>query len=369
MIGEVHKNLSDYFLENKMNKEKLIKLLALFSITALSLAIFFYFNRNEYLLLLSLLSNVIQIVLFGFWLFENQSLPIQKIENTDTKVSEIHPYIVKEKEENKRKMKIMAQLMKSGLVPGEEIKKAFNSLKLEEIVVIYTYGEGLSQNLLKEIGFSKQPLITLIEELGFVRVFKYPSLYIAFKKDLPRILRNLDNLEKYLNLELNKKWEKIKDSTNKKYPQEKYKIYAKIRDGSGFKCSYILLKSLKEELIINYQNKPSFTEQFIEKVLSEYQSKKNALKSVEVRDFILKIKISILFEDVDKNIINQINKEDNQIKENLNIKYFFELKDKSSIEIEKCFINLGIKKNGINLENIKNEAKEYYNILKEINLL
>jgi hypothetical protein len=352
-----------------MNKETLIKLFALFSVIAIALAVFFYFNKNEYLFWLSLLSNIIQIVLFGFWLFKNQSLPIAKIENTNIKVNEIHPYITKEKEVDKRKMRIMAQLMDSGLVPGEEIKKAFNSLKLEEVIVMHTYGEGIRQNLLNEIGLSKQPLITLVENLGFIRVFKYPSLYITFKKNLPRILRSLDNLENYINSELNKEWEKIKKSTNEKYPSEKYKIYANIRDGSGFKCSYILLKSLKEEFIVNYQNKPSFTKKFTEKVLTEYQSKKNVLKSIEIKNFILKIKLGILIDDSDKAIMNQINKNDKQIKESLRLRYFFDLKNRSNGEIKKCFDDLNIKENDLRIDDLRKEANEYYIVLKEINLI
>lgn len=348
----------------ELKKETIIKIFAGISVIAIGLAIFFYLNKEEYLFWLSVIANVIQVILFLFWFFESSSLPIKEIK-------EIHEYTTKEKSEDKKRMKIIAQLMKAGLVPSDEVKKAFKSLKLEEVIIVHTYGEGLSEHLIKEFGLEKQPLITLIKDLGFVKVFGYSNLYIAFKDSLPRKLRRLDNLESYLMIELKKKWEELQSFTKKKYPKEKYKIYSKMRDGTGFKCSYILLKSLKEECVIDYENRPSFTKDFVEKVLGKYQTKKNVLSSVQVKNFILGIKMNVLLEDkVDKSRAKKIISKEKEIKDELKITRFYDFKDKSTEVIARVIKDkTGLEESKEEAELIKIEAEEYYNSLKEMNLI
>jgi len=347
-----------------LNKDALLKIFALISIVAIILLISFHFNKEEYLFWSSIAANIIQIVLFGIWYFEDSSISFKKIE-------EIHEYTTREKLEDKKRMEIMARLMKEGLIPGEEIKRAFKSLKLEEVIVINPYGEGLSNNLIKEFGLEKQPLITIIQDLGFVKVFRYSHIYIIFKKSLPKHLRDLGNLEEYLIAKLEKKWNEIKEFTKEKYPENKYKIYSKIRDGTSFKCSYLLLKSLREECIMNYQKVSSFTKEFIEKVLVKYNEKKRKPSSIEVKKFILKIKSDILLGEIlDKPRINKFNRNEIEIKNALGIVNFYGFKDSTIQNIGKVIDEkTGLKLSEEEIRLIKIEAEGYYNALKEMGLI
>jgi len=347
-------------------KNLIIKLFVLVSIISLSLITIFYFSNERYIFFISLLSNIIQIILFGVWFFQRERIPKETI----MQVKEIYQYATDEREENKRKGKIMAHLMKAGLIPSDEIKKAFKSLKIKEVICVHTYGEGLRQNLINEYGLRRQPLVSILESLGFIRVFRNPTLYIIFKDNLPKELRSLHNLEIFMTSELEKEWEKISKFTKKKYPQSKYKIYEKYREKTGFKCSYVLLKSIEDECIIGYKNRYSFTPEFVERIMGEYQKSKKVLSSFEIKRFVLNLRMNLLMDELPKQMEKILLKNEDNIKTNLNIKHFFEFKNKSLIEIKESL------KNYIKLEDLdfvsnslKEESKSYYEVLKELGFI
>jgi len=55
-----------------IGKETLLKILVLFSVIAISLSLFFYFNKEEYLFWFSMIANVIQVILFAVWFLESK---------------------------------------------------------------------------------------------------------------------------------------------------------------------------------------------------------------------------------------------------------------------------------------------------------
>jgi len=351
-------------------KEKYLKIIAGSSvITVVFVSLFYFQNNNTYMFIVSVAGNTIQILMFIIWFFRENPIPPRTI----TQIDEIHRITKEEEKKYKRKEEIVTRLIREGVIADYDIKKIFQSLRKREVFLIHTYGEGVPQKLLKSYGGETQPLITILLKIGFVRIFKQHNLFIIFKKNLPKNLRSLNRLEKFLQQEIEKVWIKIEEYTKRKYPSSKYKIYDKWRNKEGFKCSYILFKTAEEDFMIGYKGKQSFTPQFISSIVREIEISeiKPITNKVKLRQFVAKTSIEILMEGLPKNIKKEILKHEKSLKNNLKIGNFTDFKDVSVEQLTDQLNQLaGIKSEEGTLYSgeIKSRAQEFYNILIKLGM-
>jgi len=350
-------------------KEKYLKIIAGLSVSALILVSIFYFQNNDtYMFFSSITANIIQVILFLVWYFQENPVP----ERTITKIDEIHQVTKEREEKYKQQEKILTRLIKEGVIADYDIKKIFQSIKNREVFLVHTYGEGVPTNLLKSYNGRTQPLISILLKVGFVRVFKQHNLFIAFKKNLPRSLRRLDRLEKLVHQEIEKIWNKIEKYTKNSYPGDKYKIYEKWRTKEGFKCSYLLFKAVEEDFVIGYINRYSFTPQFVNSIIREIEISKikHIADKVKLQKFVAKTSIEILLEDLPKNIKKNIMKHERTLKDEFKIKNFTDFKDVPIEQLNNKLSELVDKQeNWKNYsETIIKQAQEFHKILNELGM-
>ena len=349
-------------------KEEYIKIWVGLSIVALILVSIFYFrNNNTFMFVSSISANIIQILMFLAWYFQNNPIT----ERTVTQIDKIYEYTQNREERFKYKERIIRKLIDEGLVLGYDIKKIFSSLKNREVLLVHTYGEGVPSGLLKAYNSDTQPLISVLTKSGFVRVFGKHNLFMIFKKNLPRKLRRLETLERFITQELEKIWNQIETYANKEYPSSKYKIYEKYRTKEGFKCSYLVFKVLEDDFIIGYKNRYAFTPQFENSIMREVElSKLKPLipNKVKLQQFVNKTSIEILLGDIPENIKKEILKHEKDIKNNLKINKFTDFKDVSIEFMSNELRNILKTEEGLDSysESIKNHASEFYSVLKEL---
>lgn len=350
-------------------KEKYLKIIAGLSVLALILVSIFYFqNNNTYMFFASITANIIQIIMFLVWYFQENPVP----ERTINQIDEIHKVTKEREEKYKQKEKIITRLIKEGVIIDYDLKKIFQTLRNKEVFLVHSYGEGVPQNLLKSYNGGTQPLISILMKVGFVRVFRQHNLFIVFKKNLPRNLRRLDKLEKFLQQELEKLWEKIEEYAKQKYPSSKYKMYNKWRTKEGLKCSYLLFKAGEEDFVIGYKNRYSFTPQFVTSIIREIEVSKikPITDKVKLQQFVAKTSIEILLEDFPANIKKELLKHEKTLKEEFKIKNFTDLKDIPVESLKNKISELSSVEEdwSIYSEKIKLHAQEFYNILVELGM-
>jgi len=351
-------------------KEKCLKTIAGLSVIALVLVSLFYLqNNNTYMFLASVTANIIQILMFITWFFQENPIP----QRTIAQIDEIHQITKEEEKKYKRKEEIVTRLIREGVIADYDLKKIFQSLRKREVFLVHTYGEGVPHTLFNSYDGETQPLITILLKIGFVRVFRQHNLFIIFKKNLPKNIRSLNRLEKFLQQEVEKLWIKIEEYTKRKYPSSKYKIYDKWRNKEGFKCSYLLFKTAEEDFMIGYKGKQSFTPQFVNSIIREIKVSKikSITDKVKLKQFVAKTSIEILLGGLPKNIRKEILRHEKSLKGNLKIKKFTDFKDIPVEQLTNQLSQLVDTKSEDwknYSEEIKSQAQEFYNILVELGM-
>jgi len=189
-----------------MNIRQHSKFLSIVSLTSLiSILGIFYLTKNTLLVLfISVLADSIQIVTYIVWLFKRE-VPL---EETPKQVKVVYEYVKEKKETEKVKEELITKLVNEGAIRESEL---YSLIRNKEIILAFTYGEGVPSKIRKLIGLKRQPLLALFERMGFVRVTGWQNLLVSFTDNLPRSLRRVDNLNKFIKKELPRCWARISD--------------------------------------------------------------------------------------------------------------------------------------------------------------
>jgi len=265
----------------------------------------------------AIIADIIQVISYLVWLIERE--PLEKIPE---QVEYVYEYTQKREESYKEREKIVSRLVNEGVISENEL---YSLIRDKEIIIAFPYGASLAQGI-KDLGYSRPIHIELLEKMGFIRATVNQNLLITFSEQLPRKLRDIENLNSFIEHELKKTYREISKQARKQYPSSKYKIYEKWRTGVGFSISFILAKSTSREFIINSINKEMFTNNFRNKIgafVNRRQLKKiiNDRKHA-VKNVISKTSIDILLADIPTNAKKIILKNEDKIKTHFDIKVF-----------------------------------------------
>ena len=365
---------------DRIGKWGLFKIMLLTGIIFISLIVFFFFNRNYSIVtLLGILSCVIEITMFLIWL-KSSDLPVEQIMETKEittqlreDMEEVKSYVLQEKEEEKRKRKLLRKLIEVGAVPEKEIYKL---LRRNDVFCVYTYGEGVPDRM-KKITGGRPPLIGLLEEMGFIRVASNQNLFVTFSNKLPPNLRDTYTLRNFIKKEIIIRWEEISRQMRKKYPRTRFKILEKWRTKEGFKASFIVMRCPGYDFIIDFLKKISFRPEFLEKIL--WGTDWNKLRKLftrrkyRIKKFLSKISIEILLDDIPGKHRKTILESEEEIRSELKLKDFTDLRTPLIREnlvgiLKKLLPNLdeNVVKDYAN--NIARKSQDYYSLLEDFGI-
>jgi len=299
-----------------MNLRQRLKLLTIISVISIALILMAAFATSSISLtgVIGLVASIIQIVTYVAWLLQKEV----SLARVPEQLEEVHSFTTKEREENKVTGELMSRLVREGAVREDELLRL---VRRKEIVLAFTYAEGLRGKVLQIT--KGQPLATLLNQIGFVRVALFQNLMAIIADSLPKRLRNIDNLNAFIRKRLPKDWTRISDMVKERYPKAKYKILEKWRSRAGFKVSYILAKSMAQDFLIGFLRKNSFTTEFQKHIAGRVD--RNQLKKIfrvnrrKVREIMSKISIEFLLDETPRKARKAIVDKEDEVKEALGV--------------------------------------------------
>lgn len=358
------------------------KIMLFAAIIFISLILFFSHKQaHPIVTFLGILSSITEVIMLFVWL-KKEEFPVEdivEIKETTAKMQEsmttVKEYVLQREEEEKRKVKLIKKLIEVGAVREKEIYRLLR--EGNDVFVVYTYGESIKAKRVRNIAGGKPPLIGLLEEMGFIRVTSNQNLFVIFSKGLPPNLRDTYALRNFIKRELPRRWEMISEEIRQKYPKTKYKILEKWRTKEGFKASFIVMRCLGYEFIIDFLGKISFHPQFRERILRgvDWSRLRKLIekRKHEIKKFLSKISIEILLENIPKRHRVIILQNEDHIKSKLGLENFtdfrfFEVNEDLVLLLMELLPDLEettVKKYA---DDICRESKQYYSMLEELGI-
>ena len=323
-----------------MNTQTRLKFIMAISVISFSIvAIISYFYDLLAGIAIGLIADVIQILSWVYWLLEKE----KSFEEVPEKVDSILEIVSKKEERSKTREKLISRLVNEGAIEDNEL---YNLIWKKEVILAFPYGENVVKGVITLSGSKRQPLATLLEELGFVKATRFQNVMVAFADDLPKDLRKINSLQSFLTSALRKRWADLSDKVREEYPEDKYRVrYAKWRSRAGYGAVYILTKSIARDFAVgSIRRGGSFTPQFREHIWSIIDQAK--LKKVirkhrrKVREIISKISIDILLMDQPRKIRNLIAQNEDELKNTFQIKIFTDYRTVDPDELSKALMRV-----------------------------
>lgn len=321
-----------------MNAHTRLKFVLAISVISFSIvAIISYFYNLLVGVLIGLVADVIQILSWVYWLLEKE----ESFEEIPEKVDSILAIVSKKEERSKTREKLVSRLVNEGAIEDNEL---YNLIRKKEIILAFPYGENVVKGVITLSGSKRQPLATLLEELGFVKATRFQNVMVAFADDLPKELRKINSLQTFLRGALRKRWADLSDKVREEYPEDKYTVrYAKWRSRAGYGAVYILMKSMARDFVVgSIRRGGSFTPEFREHIWSVIDEAK--LKKVirkhrrKVREIVSKISIDILLIDQPRKLRDLLTQNESELKHTFQIKVFTDYRTLNPDELSEAIM-------------------------------
>lgn len=355
-----------------MNSQKILKLVLVISVISFSLvAIISYFYNLLIGVIIGLVADVIQILSWVYTLLEKE----KSFAEIPEKVDSILEVVSKKEERGKIREKLVSRLVNEGAIEENEL---YNLIRKKEVILAFPYGESVVEGVLALSGSNRQPLATLLRELGFVKATRFQNVMVTFADNLPKDLRKINSLDSFLKTALSKRWGNLCDKVAEKYPAEKYRVrFSKWRSRAGFGAVYILMKSMARDLVVgSIRRGGSFTPEFKEHIWSVIDQVK--LKKVvrkhrrRIREIISKISIDILLIDQPRKIRDLITQNEDLLKDTFQIKIFTDYRTVDPDELSDALMKI-LPQTRRDLVptlslTIIQESKKCFNILEELGI-
>jgi len=196
-----------------MDIRKYVKILSLISAVSLfSISLVALLTGNLLVsTIIGCLANSIQIATYVVW-YIRKEVSLGKVPE---QVEEIHQHITYKEKKSEAKERLISKLINEGVVREEEL---YSLIRNKEIILAFPYGEGLRSSIKSTVGYKRQPLANLLEKLGFVRVTRVQNLMVAFTDNLPKNLRNIENLNYFIKKQLPEDWKLISEKIKQRFP-------------------------------------------------------------------------------------------------------------------------------------------------------
>jgi hypothetical protein len=269
---------------------------------------------------IGLTADIIQIVTFAVW-FLQKELDMSKVPESVEIVREI---VVREKDENRVTSELISRLVREGVVSEGEL---FSLIRDKEMMLVFPYAEGLKGKVWELT--KGQPLAMLLTEIGFVKVGLRQNLLVSMVDGLPRQLRDVDSMDRFIKERLPKEWKRISEMVKRKYPEDQYKILERWRSLAAFKVSYLLAKSLARDFVVGCLvarggARISFTAEFQKHIAQRIDRRelKRLLKirRHKVKEIVSKISIEFLLSEIPRDARELMIINEDEIKKALRVR-------------------------------------------------
>jgi hypothetical protein len=259
-------------------------------------------------------------VTFGVWFFQKEVDMSKVPENVEI----IREIVVKERDETRVTSELISRLVKEGVVSEGEL---FSLIRDKEMMIVFPYAEGLKGKVWELT--KGQPLAVLLTEIGFVKVGLRQNLLVCMVDSLPKQLRDVDSLDRFIKERLPKEWEKISEMVREKYPEDQYKILERWRSLAAFKVSYLLAKSPARDFLVGClvargEPRISFTDEFQKHIAQRIDRRelKRMLKirKHKVKEIVSKISIEFLLSEIPRDAKELIITNEDEIKKKLGVR-------------------------------------------------
>lgn len=269
---------------------------------------------------IGLIADLIQVVTFGAWFFQRE-VDMSKVSEDIEIVREI---VVREKDENRVTSELISRLVREGVVSEGEL---FSLIRDKEMMIVFPYAEGLKGKVWELT--KGQPLAMLLIEIGFVKVGLRQNLLVCMVDSLPKQLRDVDNLNRFIEDHLPKEWAKVSEMVRKKYPEEKYKILERWRSNAAFKVSYLLAKSPARDFVVGClaargDARIAFTTEFQKHIAQRIDRKELRrmlrIRKHKVKEILSKISIEFLLSEIPRDARELMITKEDEIKKTLGVR-------------------------------------------------
>jgi len=334
-------------------------------------AIISYFYNLLIGVVIGLVADIIQILSWVYTLLEKE----KSFAEVPEKVDSILEVVSKKEERSKTRENLVSRLVNEGAIEENEL---YNLIRKKEVILAFPYGESVVAGVIALSGSKRQPLATLLKELGFVKATRFQNVMVTFADNLPKDLRKMNSLDTFLKTALRKRWTDLCDKVAEKYPAEKYRVrFAKWRSRAGFGAVYIIIKSMARDFVVgSIRRGGSFTPEFKEHVWSVIDQAK--LKRVvrkhrrRVREIISKISIDILLIDQPRKMRDLITQNEDLLKNTFQIKIFTDYRTVDPDELSDALIRI-LPQTRRNLaptlsSTIIQESEKCLNVLEELGI-
>jgi hypothetical protein len=251
---------------------------------------------------------------------------------------------LREKKEKERNVQInlLNNLINKGLIEEEEI---YNRIRSGDLYAVY-----ISPIPLPVKDYPKNRLYPeFLEELRFVRMGRFSTLFITNRKRLPKNLRNTKELQEFLLKKLDKTlsrewvevltWLKIQ---RKKELKEQYKLYKNKTYNEVLGLSITIIRGKVNEDNLGFLHGNILPSKFKDMLNEEIDLDKIHIpsnKKIAINKFVLGSSFELLFYGEKKTNLEKLKSIENELKNSLEIEKFTDYQYKSKEDITNVFKN------------------------------
>lgn len=368
--------------------ERWIKIITPAIVALVVTTLLYLLNLPQFNNYIFILSSIVQIVTFVYWLigdatqkqiFENVLETKNDLKETKKIAQEVRDFQNQKEGLLEKRQRILVNLFKNGAIQTLEINKIIKSIRRKGMFIVSNFGgnnmklKGVLQLMGRTEPFSIVP--NTLYNLGFKKVYRNEFMFIILKEDLPLRLRNSEKLKTIIYNELLHKWTYLQNMIR----NGNFKKYDKWKEGSKFLCNLCLIDIEEGEIGILYKRlkesidlKDSFSEEFKSLLLSHSQKGKighlikDKIKANQILD---KITISLLLNNLPEQIKKILLSKEKEIMAQLKISRFIDISNVTENNLKKAIKDY-IPQDRIDETSgkIMLEIRDYVQIVRELEL-
>ncbi|MBS3149173.1 hypothetical protein J4455_00560 [Candidatus Woesearchaeota archaeon] len=283
----------------------------------------------------------------------------------DNKIKKVGEEIKEISSEKKETDDLIRIMINEGVIDDKNLLK---KIKQKSFIAIYCYQKSpgsLAKDFREIIG--RQPVLSVLEDLGFYRLGANHNFYLIDEKDLSKELRSLNQLEFFLSKRLEMIWARYLNTLKNKNK----KLFEKYKNKQIWNFSYFIAKVLSGNSLVGHMNWSSFTPESKAKILRniKYQEIKKEINFHKISNLIKELNFRLLIRDLPTGDKKELLKLKDFEKE-LSIKEFRDY-GKIPLVTYKSFFNkhFNTEKTNYYLKFISNKAKKYNEALDKFGIV
>ena len=283
----------------------------------------------------------------------------------DDKIEEVNEEVKEISSEKKETDDLIRIMINEGVIDD---KNLLEKIKQKSFIAIYCYQKSPS-SLAKDFReiIIRQPVLSILEDLGFYRLGANHNFYLIDEKDLSKELRALNQLEFFLSRNLEIKWKGyINELRNKNR-----NLYERYKNKQIWNFSYFIAKVLSGNSLVGHINWSSFTPESKAKILRNvrYDEIKKEINFHKISNLIKELNFKLLIRDFSTDDKKELLKLKN-VENELGVKEFRDY-GKIFLDTYKAFFkkHFNTEKTKYYSEIISNKAKKFNEALDKFGIV